>query len=111
MRGTFQKWSGKRWVLSRKVGWLACGVALAVVLASFIVGASTTVWDNDEAHHMRMAKGFYMAGERVPCIQDVTTKDIPWDQFYYSDVLWPLLLSKVWLLTGRPRPPSIRRQP
>jgi len=88
--------------LSKKVGWLACGVAVAVALASFIVGCFTTVWDNDEAHHTRMSLGFYMAGERVPHTPVAVTEDVPWDQFYYTDVLWPLLLSKLWLLAGQP---------
>lgn len=89
-------------ILSKKVGWLAYGVALAVALASFIVGCFTTAWDNDEAHHTRMSLGFYMAGERVPHTPVAVTEDVPWDQFYYSDVLWPLLLSKLWLLAGQP---------
>ena len=102
MRATFQQQTRGRWVLSRKVGWLACGVALAVVLASFIVGCFTTVWTGGEAHHTRIAKAFYMAGERVPHTPAMETEDVPWDQFYHSDVLWPLLLSKLWLLAGRP---------
>jgi len=89
-------------ILSRKVGWLACGVALAVAVASFIVGCFTTVWDGAEAHHTRMSLGFYMAGERAPHTPAAVTEDVPWDQFYYTDVLWPLLLSKLWLLAGQP---------
>ncbi len=77
-------------------------MALSVALSSFIVGCFTTVWDNDEAHHMRIAKGFYMAGKRVPHTPAAVTENVPWDQFYYTEVLWPLLLSKLWLLAGRP---------
>ena len=102
MREAFQQWSCGRWVLSRKVGWLACALALAVAVASFIVGSFTTVWDGAEAHHTRMAKGFYMAGKRVPHTPAVATESVPWDQFYFTDVFWPLLLSKLWLLAGRP---------
>jgi hypothetical protein len=89
-------------ILSRKVGLLACGVTLAVALASFVVGCFTTVWDNDEAHHTRMSLSFFMAGERVPHTPAAVRKNVPWDQFYHTDVLWPLLLSKLWLLVGRP---------
>ena len=102
MRRTFQQWFRGRWVLSRKVGWLACGVALAVALASFTVGCFTTVWDGAEAHHTRMSLGFYMAGTRVPHTPTAVTENVPWDAFYHTDVLWPLLLSKLWLLAGRP---------
>lgn len=89
-------------ILSRKVGWLACGVALAVALASFFVGSFTTVWTGAEAHHTRMSIGFYMAGKRAPHTPAAATENVPWDQFYYTDVLWPLLLSKLWLLAGQP---------
>ena len=102
MKWTFQQWSHGRWVPSNKVGWLACGVALAVALASFSVGYFTTVSDGGEAHHTRIAKGFYMAGKRVPHNPAVKMENVPSDQFYYTDVLWPLLLSKLWLLAGQP---------
>jgi len=102
MRATFQRRNCGGWLISNKVGWLACGVAVAVALASFIVGSFTTVWTGGEAYHTRMSLGFYMAGERVPHTPAMETEDVPSDQFYYTDVLWPLLLSKLWLLAGRP---------
>jgi hypothetical protein len=77
-------------------------LALAVVSASFTVGCFTTVWDGAEAHHTRISLGFYKAGGRVPHTPMAMKENIPWDQFYYSDVLWPYLLSKLWLLAGRP---------
>jgi hypothetical protein len=101
-REAFQQLSRCRGVLSKNVGWLACGVALAVALASFTVGCFTTVSDGAEVHHTRMSLGFYMAGKRAPHTPAVATENVPWDQFYYSDVLWPLLLSKLWLLAGQP---------
>lgn len=102
MREAFQQRFRGRWVLSRKVAWLSCGVALAVALASFIIGCFTTVWDGAEAHHARMSLGFYMAGTRVPHTPTAVTENVPWDAFYHTDILWPLLLSKLWLLVGRP---------
>jgi hypothetical protein len=51
---------------------------------------------------MRIAKGFYMAGKRAPHTPVAVTENVPWDQFYYTDVLWPMLLSKLWLLAGQP---------
>lgn len=89
-------------ILSKKIGLLALVLALSVTLASFIVGCFTTVSDGAEVHHTRMSLGFYMAGERTPHTPAVTTENVPWDQFYYTDVLWPLLLSKLWLLAGQP---------
>ncbi len=102
MRATFQRRLGEQWALLTKFGWLVCVVVLSVTLTSFIVGCFTTVWDNDEAHHARMSLGFYMAGKRVPHNPMAATKNVPWDQFYYTEVLWPLLLSKLWILAGQP---------
>ena len=74
-------------------------IIICAILPPLVISLTTDLALGDEVYHYRLAKNFYLLGQRP--VADILYQDSKRIEFYYvHDILWHFLLAIIWKATG-----------